>query len=362
MGELNTRGFVTTNRFEVGLTANDLRFTPPDLPEDELRKFLQQNYGVSGDFKRLAGERDQNFRVRQPDGTSYVYKISSPDEVQSLVDFQIRALEHIEHTNPALPVPRQIRSLDGELSTTLQDAQGREHAVRLLSYLAGEPMADFGEASSLTARRLGALQGSLCRTLQSFSHPAATQFMPWDSMNGLVISPSLRNNYLPPEILDRCIPVLAHLEQEALPIMHSFDAQVIHNDAHAGNVMVDPGDREHITGLIDFGDMVQRPIVVDISISMASMMDTCSDGLATARALVSGFEEHMVLPDAQREVLYDAVLARQLLTVQLLTFRAMHTRCSPELLEVDVPETIAGLLKTMDIDRNEFLDAIQGDD
>lgn len=350
---------LSNNKSREGkLTPDDLRFTPPKFTEDVLRPFLEQNYGVTGDFKRLAGERDQNFRVRKSGGETYVFKISSPDEGAALVDLQVRVLEHIEQVNPQLPVPRQLHTLNGEPIAELYDSDRRAHCVRLLSYLPGTPLADQGEASLATIRNLGALQGSLCLALRDFTHPAATHFMPWDSMNGLVTSPELRTDYLPPELVERCLPALARLEHEAMPALHGLAAQVIHNDAHSGNVLLDPENPNRISGLIDFGDVVQRPIVIDLSTSLASMVERCPDYLGAALALVSGFEDQMEFPEVQRKLLYDAVLARQLLTVQLLNYRLIHTQCSDEIHSLGLPGSIRGLLTTLDVDRNEFLDAI----
>lgn len=341
------------------LTPDDLRFTPPNFAEGELHPFLRTVYTLSGELSPLSGERDQNFRVSAPDGKRYVLKISSPDEIPSLVDFQIRALEHIEWSDPSLPVPRQVASSDGQLSTTLVDKEGRKHAVRLLSYLPGRPLTALGSVSLGTVYNLGALQGGLCLALRDFEHPAATHFMPWDSMNGLVTSDSLGIDYMPPKLVRRCKPVLKHLEKEALPAMHGFEAQVIHNDAHAGNVLVDPEAPEEITGLIDFGDMAHRPLLVELSTSLASMVEWCPDYLGAVSALVAGFESRMPLPAEQEELLYDALLARQILTVQLLTYRTVHTRANRAIHEVDLPNSIAGLVRSLDTRRADFLAAVR---
>ena len=57
-----------------------------------LSPFLQDRWGIGGEFLRLSGERDQNFRLTTTDGIQYVLKVSSPAEDPLLVDFQTRAL------------------------------------------------------------------------------------------------------------------------------------------------------------------------------------------------------------------------------------------------------------------------------
>jgi Ser/Thr protein kinase RdoA (MazF antagonist) len=87
------------------LTADDLRFTPPRLPVGLLIEFLADHWGINGEFAPLVGERDQNFRVRTTDGKQYVFKIASPIEDATLVDFQVQGLLHLQRNDPGIPVP-----------------------------------------------------------------------------------------------------------------------------------------------------------------------------------------------------------------------------------------------------------------
>ena len=90
------------------LTMEDLRFTPPKLPHQELKAFASACYGVEGEFLPLQGERDQNIKISSPDGRQYVLKVSGLTESTGAVDFQMQALLHIERQDPDLPVPRMV--------------------------------------------------------------------------------------------------------------------------------------------------------------------------------------------------------------------------------------------------------------
>jgi len=340
------------------LTAEDLRFTPPNLSENILRPFLRGHWGVKGDFKRLSGERDQNLQVIAANGTQYVYKIASSIEDPALVDFQIQALLHLEITDPDISVPRIVRSNDGNASETLIDDAGEAHAVRVLSYVPGVPLGDFGPPSTRTITQIGALQGRLCRAFSDFNHIAATHFMPWDIMNGLVTSRSLRTRYLKNGLATVCGPALERLENDSLPRMHDLPQQVVHNDAHSGNVMCSPDDSSSITGIIDFGDLVKRPLVVDLSTALASIIQNGRTPLQDSAALVLGFSQHMPVHENQLELLYDAILARAILSVQLLEFRVEKTDAGEDIRDGDLPQSKVGLEKVMAINPTEFLDFI----
>ena len=92
---------------------------------------------------------------------------------------------------------------------------------------------------------------------------------------------------------------------------------------------------------------------------MSSVLERSDAPLEAAAALVQGFELHLALPEEQRELLYDATLARAIMIVQLLEFRAQHTEVDPELRDVDIPIVKQTLEKILCIDADDFLLAVQ---
>ena len=340
------------------LTANDLRFTPPQLPRDLLQRFLDDRWGVTGTFKSLPGERDQNFLVCTDDDTRYVLKVSSPIEDSILVDFQVQAMLHLEGVDPEIPVPRVCHSLDGTAVKTLRTSEG-EHAVRLLSWVHGVRLDDAGPASPEVIAQIGALQGRMCKAFAGFRHAGASHFMPWSTLNWLVVSRELCSRYLLDGLAERCAPALQRFEKESLPRLLALPRQTIHNDAHSGNVLCDPDAPGTVAGVIDFGDLIEGPLVVDLATSLASILDHSKTPLEAAATLVRGFESQLALPDEQRELLYDATLARAIMIVQLLGFRAEHTEVDQELLDVDIPIVKQTLEKILCINPDDFLRAVQ---
>ena len=340
------------------LTASDLRFTPPRLPQGLLAQFLEDHWGITGTFKSLSGERDQNTRVCTLDDKRYVLKVSSPIEDPILVDFQVQALLHLERVDPDIPIPKLYHSLDGAVVKTLRSDEG-DHVVRLLSWVDGVPLEDAATSSPELIAQIGSLQGRMCKAFAGFRHAGGAHFMPWNILNGLVVSHELRTRYLRDGLAERCAPALHRLENESLPRMLALPVQTIHNDGHWGNVLCDPTAPDRVTGVIDFGDQVEGPLVVDLATSMSSVLERSPEPLEAAAALVQGFEKHLALPDDQRELLYDATLARAIMIVQLLEFRAQHTEVDPELRDVDIPIVKQTLERILCIDPDDFLLAVQ---
>jgi len=340
------------------LTADYLRLSPPRLSKDLLEPFLLDRWGIEGELDHLSGERDQNFCVTTADGSRYVLKIASLLEDLALVDFQTQALLHLETSDPTIPIPRIQRSLEGNLFETLTTEHG-DHPVRLLSWVDGTPFGELDPPSHDTIAQIGALQGRMCRAFQGFTHEGGSHFMPWDILNGLVESDTLCNDYLRGDLADACEPVLAHLAASALPRMRQLPHQVIHNDAHSGNVLCDPLNPATVTGVIDFGDLLYRPLVVDLATSLSSFLEHGESPVTESAALVGGFVQHMDIPPEQLELVYDALMARAILIVQLLQFRAENTEAGTSLIDEDIPIVKRGLELALTIDRGEFYDALQ---
>lgn len=337
------------------LTPEDLRFTPPELAHDVVLDVVEQDWGITGDPSPLSGERDQNIRLRSADGSSYVVKVSSPLEDPLLADYQTRAMQHITTADPDAPIPQVVPSSAGEASRVLRLESG-EHIVRVLSWVDGVPLGEFPPPQIETAGQIGRLQGRLSAALADFSHPAATHFMPWDILNGLVESDQLI------ELLGSqkkvCIAALERLTTDSLPRMRELPHQVIHNDAHGYNLMCDPQEPSRITGLIDFGDLAYRPLVVDLAVSLESLLERVESPYETAAAVVRNFHATCTVDLQQLELLLDAIIARSIMLVELLEFQAGFMSHSKELREEGIPIAREGLDRILALDPDRFFEAV----
>ncbi len=340
------------------ISAQALGFDPPAFTASELSDFLQRQYGVGGEFRELEGERDQNFHITSADGQQFVLKISGLCEDAAVVDFQLQALEHIRSVDPELPVPRHVAGVDGEFISRFQDDAGNIYPARLLTYLDGRPLSHFGLPDRKTIHSLGHSQARLSLALRDFDHPAATHFMSWDAMNGLVVSDTLCRNYLPSTLTANCTPVIERLRQTALPALLELPTQVIHNDMHLHNVLGDPDRPGEICGIIDFGDIVRRPLVQDLSTSLVMIAEFTADVTSAACNLLSGFDEVEPLPGEQRDLLYDAICARALLSVQLVGFYRDKLPHSDKYDGDDFASVVLCLERILGTDRNAFTRAI----
>jgi hydroxylysine kinase len=321
---------------------------PPGLDEATVLAALASDYGLDGHLDPLVSERDQNFRLDCPDGKRYVVKIANAEEPRQTTDLQIKALLHLESTGCTVPVPRIIRTGLGAAATEVGDER---HVLRVVSFLPGRPAECVGVNAAL-AFELGRCLATLDAALADFSHPGESQLLMWDMQRAMQLrgvlahieDPELRG------MVDRC---LDDFEQRALPALPGLRHQVIHNDLNPGNVLVADTGHRSVTGIIDFGDMLRAPLIVDAAIAAAYLRD---DDLGGIRALFRGFESLTALESEEAALVYDLVRTRLATTLAILGWRAAAREADdPYLNKVRGEQDAERFLRRLDaLGRNRF--------
>lgn len=261
------------------LTEPFARLTPA-----EASGLLVAHWGVeSTGLERLDTERDDTFRVRG--AREYVLKVAHPLDDAGYVGLQSEAMARVAQAG--LPVQSVI-------GTVL--VGGR--IARLLTWLPGRLMRDasFGlDAVTATGTSLARVAAALAE----FDHPGAHRTFAWDLQS---FGELARLEH--PVALDLVFARFAALDLAALP------HQVIHNDFHPGNLLVDDADPRWVTGILDFGDTVHAPRVQDLAVALAYLLPDDADPAPTIAAFVAGYERVTPLLPAELEALPTLIAAR----------------------------------------------------
>lgn len=336
-----------------------MRFNPPEFSVEAIAAVILQAYGLCGRWRPLEGERDQNFRLDVPAGESYVVKVAGPDEDPAVADFQVQALLHLERSCPEIPVPRLVRTLNGEPLCSVTNAAGTPHAVRVVSFLPGIPYGDGVYPDAGHLRQIGAFMGRVVNALTGFEHPASRHFMPWNLANGVAVSRELWagaeadvSALVPASLLDR-------LRQDVLPGLNALPSQVIHNDGHNYNLLRASAERQAVVGLIDFGDMVHGPIIDELAVTATSFQRLCRKHLAAVKALLAGFHRAHPLSDAEVSLLWDAITLRLLITVLLSDIKIRLGGRSAADAEGDRAEAMVMLAEVVETDHRVAVNALR---
>ena len=297
-----------------------LKCTPPRLSTSEIRALIDDRYGIDGNYRAVRSERDQNFIVSSADGVRYVVKISNADEELDAIDFQVSALRHIEQQNPSLPIPRVIGDRDGQACSHANFGSKR-HIVHLLEYIDGIPVAETAAANSSAIRQqTGTLVADLDIALQGFFHPAANQDHPWNLESCARFSPYTRH-VADAQMRKTVSEVLDHATNVVLPALKSLRHQVIHQDAHQRNVLVNAQDSTRIAGIIDFGDMVFGSLAAEVAMACYNAAPEPDHALDAMSDIVSAYDNQLALHEPEIELIYDLICIRHAMGVTIESTR-----------------------------------------
>lgn len=324
---------------------------PPAVPLDVLTAFAKSNYGLTGTWSELSGERDQNFRVSDDQGAVWLFKLCSPREADGIFEGQVLALEHIARTDPSLPVPRVRHTNDGLLLTKLHHA-GLDYCVIVLSYLPGSVLG----AAPLASERLyevGQLVARLGRALRGFIHAApATRYLIWDHRHLADLLPHV--GVLPEEHRARSARIISEFCKDQLPKLEKLRGQIIHGDAHPFNTLT---DGVGIVGVIDFGDMIAGALIQDLSNTLADYLIPGADNKRIVLEITKGYHSITPLEEQELDVLLPLVETRILMNPLIQAIRSEGG--APESSYQDDCRRAFPLLDELEAERTVFVNVLR---
>ncbi len=283
------------------MAERDLR-TEPELAT--IRAWLSDTYGIEAILSPLPGEHDLNYRVSAADGQEFLLKLHATGDADEL-DMQVAVLEHLAAKASDLSVSRAFRDRSGAVTSKIELRGPR--TARLLSWLPGDIWAKAPIRNAASAESLGRLLAGLDRSLEGFSHAGAKRLYAWD-----IGRADMHRKHV--ELIDgpdkraAVDAILDHFALAVLPRLATCPMQVIHNDANDYNVLLD--GQGQVSGLLDFGDMVETWRVIEIAVASAYALIGAADPVGTFAALAGAYHQVNRLSETEVELVFDLVLTR----------------------------------------------------
>ena len=315
-----------------------LRTSAPVFSAAQAERVARDLYGLAVSVRALPGERDCNFRLRTADQREYVLKFLDSASAPETTDCQIRVLRHLAEQDPTLPVPRIFPTTQGEDVGKISGDEG-VNSTCLMGYLPGRLLADL-EPDAPLLENLGGALARLDQALQGFFHTALAQHLAWDVrrlpelaeyisyVESAAVRDSLRN-------------VTAAL-QERMAGLRALRSQAIHGDCHGQNLLVDAAARS-ISGILDFGDMIHAPRILEPAVCMSEMLTEGLAPVASLSPLLAGYAQRQPLDGADVELLYDLIASRHAVTILVHAWRARHDVPGARLLEGATAKAVRSL-------------------
>jgi 4-aminobutyrate aminotransferase-like enzyme/Ser/Thr protein kinase RdoA (MazF antagonist) len=283
----------------------------PRFSDKEVKEFVIKNYGRDVQVKNLQSDIGQNFHLTDKQGNQYVLKIANPAEHEGILDAQNKLLLHLANYISAINFPYIYRSNSGSYITNITSENNFEYKARLLKYIPGKFLADIHAHSAELLENFGQVLGEIDRSLAKFHHSATQRYWHWDLKNALDLSKQLK--YIDnPRRRSLVEYFFLQFEQEVLPNISSLRKSVIQNDPNIHNVLVGKSEEgeHHITGLIDFGDMVYSCMIFELAIAIAYIMLDKENPMEDASFVVKGYHEANSLTELEIKLLFYSACAR----------------------------------------------------
>ncbi|TXI12621.1 MAG: aminotransferase class III-fold pyridoxal phosphate-dependent enzyme [Rhizobium sp.] len=279
--------------------------TDANRPHDgEIEALLRDSYGISGQIAALPGEHDLNYCIDAIDGRRFLLKLHAPGDADDL-GMQIAVLDHLAQVAPQLPISRALPDRSG--MTAIPAELRGQRTARLLTWLTGNVWAKSPSRGKQSIAALGRLLGELDRSLESFRHPGAKRTYAWDigradmHMENLGFITSADKQQVVKAVLERFV-------KETLPRLRECPRQVIHNDANDYNVLLDEDGA--VSGVLDFGDMVETWRIIEIAVAGAYALIGTDDPVDAIARLADAYHAVNPISETEAELIFDLTCTR----------------------------------------------------
>lgn len=279
-------------------------FANPELPTptleiDEVRRLMDETFGMACTVTELGSQQDQNFVVSDVAKTAPigVLKLSNPVFSEAEIDLQDLAAATVAEREPTLRVPQVVEGPRGPMSAWWNTSQGRIHA-RVITHVSGATLMGSGYLSPATVARMGELAAKVSVALADLSHPASVRVLQWDLRHAERVIATLAPAEPDTEVRQFASAVAESAQCRLDAVSSRLPTQLGHFDITDDNVIGEPGALPD--AVIDFGDVTESWAVGEIAVTVSSLLH--HDGLTPANTLPAILAFHSIRPLSEDEV------------------------------------------------------------
>jgi len=298
-----------------------LQHPAPQLTKKQAEQLFSRWIEKAVFLNPLSSERDQNFLFKDKHDKKFVLKVSNTKESFEVLDCQNKGLEHLE-ANTSLNIPKII-SDKNEQKINQVEINNNKHFLRVVSYVEGVPVGDAKEPKSLKAlhHNMGVFLGLLGKGFRGFSHKGSNHKLLWDVKETESLFDILEfiENSDKRRLAQK---TLEHFSKHIKPKLDQTRVQVIHNDMNPDNLLVEADNPQVVSGIIDFGDMVNTPLVNDLAVAAAYQTIKQKDLFVGTCDLLAGYQDEYPLTETEISLLPGLIVNRIAMTLVISEWRA----------------------------------------
>ena len=275
-----------------------------------MKSLIRRYFGINAThITRLAGYENANFLIESGTRRFILKTYPLHEKTAILLQAESEVLDRLsaENTNN---YPKPIRSVSGNFVEKAR-FEDREILIRLLTFLEGDFLAKVEHTPELLAS-LGTFLAETDWQLMTIRNDViAARRYQWDLQHIDLNKPFL-SDIMDPH--DRAVVeyFLLQFREEVIPVWPQLRMSLIHNDANDHNVLTQDGK---VSGIIDFGDMVEAPLITELAVALAYILMEKDDPLAVAVQILKAYHEKLPLLPEETDLLYYLIAARLCISV-----------------------------------------------
>jgi len=275
------------------------------------------------EIKELPSYQDRNFHITLESGQEYVLKISAVSEEYETLDMQNCAMHHLAANIEGHSSPVVYKSNNEVEIERIEDEEGNQHYVRLLSFLPGKILSQVNPHASDLLVDFGRFIGSISKAFIGFDHPAAHREFHWDLKRASAVIRNYSKHTTDSNKQKLVRYFLELFETLILPPLDYLRTSVIHNDANDNNIIVsNPHDNDRRSfGILDFGDMIHSCTINELAIAIAYAILEKPDPISVAQKITSGYHSVFPISELELELLFPLICARLTTSVSVSAYR-----------------------------------------
>ena len=285
----------------------------PDVDAAEAARLLEIVFGRHGRLTELGSHQDRNYLLETAEGERFVLKVARQGISRPELEAENAAVLHAAGAALPFELPIPQPAKDGALVASATSASGASYDLRLVAWIAGEPMDRAGYLAPPVLRAHGEMAARIALALEGFDHPALDRALQWDIRHAGAVVEALAGFASTPARRELAETAVARATRALRAVEADLRVRAIHADVTDVNTVVrrDRAGRPMPAGLIDFGDLSRTWLAAELAVTVAA--DTFHDlarPLQLAREVGRGFLPLLPLNDAELEAVWPMVVAR----------------------------------------------------
>ncbi len=300
----------------------------PGVDVEQLLQLISKRFGLQVvEWRLLAGEFDETWSLLTREGERFVAKVLNNEESLEHRMMQADFISYLVSIEPELPLPRLIKTFDGQ-SIASEPSEAAPLHVMILTWLPGRLVSDLAFRDAELQREIGNVAGRLVRAGEGYHHPAAVRTHLWDIRHADTQVLSHLEHVTDPAHRDIAINAVEWFRRDVVPHLDSLPTSVVHQDLNDYNLLVSRGEdiRWHLSGVLDFGDALETVSVAEVAVAVAYAMLDEPVPLRAAQHVVEGFHEVRPLSDDEVACILPLAAARLAVNATVWTSRLENVR------------------------------------